>query len=121
MLELVGGMYRVQHNAAAASSVELPLAPESAFPADSISGSPTARCTSRRRIRIRIGPHRGGLRDVVVRVDGRRVRVTRGRRPTAVIDLRKSARRTVTVRISGRTARGRRYRETRRYRTCTRR
>jgi putative CocE/NonD family hydrolase len=36
--ELLGGTYRVQHNSAAASFVELPLAPEGAFPADSAAG-----------------------------------------------------------------------------------
>jgi len=121
---LAGGVYEIQRNAAAASYLELPIAP-SDLPASSLlaagpraTPAPAVACASRRRFRIRLGPRRGGLRHAVVRVDGRRVAVARRRgRPTAVIDLRGRAFSTVTVTITGRTGHGR-YRQTRRYRLC---
>jgi putative CocE/NonD family hydrolase len=120
---LAGGVYQVQRNSAAASYLELPVA-GSELPgtslARSVAGgerSGTAACASGRRFRIRIGPRHGRLRHAVVRVNGRRVRVIRGPRLTAVIDLRGLGRSTATVTVTGRTRRGR-YRDTRRYRLC---
>jgi hypothetical protein len=70
------------------------------------------RCASKRRFRIHVSRR---LRNVHVRVDGRRVRV---RRHSAVVDLRGKPRKVVRVRITGRTAAGHRVVRVRRYRTC---
>ena len=55
-----------------------------------------------------------------VRVAGGRVRIRRGRRLRAVVDLRGAPRSVVRVRIIGVTRSGRRVNQTRRYRTGTR-
>ena len=83
-------------------------------------GLPSSRrCVSRRSFTIRLHDPRGRrLRAARVYVNGKRVRVTRGR---ARIDLRGRARGTVKVRVVGRTRGGRRVEDTRRYRTCVRR
>ena len=124
---LLGGSYSLQRHAGAASFVELPLAPDVSFAASTLAGLPhaasvpsaspspspqsssgTRACTSRRDFEIRLGPANAILEHAVVRVDGRRVRVsaTRGRRPTAVIDVKGLRRSTVVVTISGRTRSG---------------
>jgi hypothetical protein len=78
----------------------------------------TRRCASRRRFTIRLRAPRGQrLRSARVQVNGRRVRVLRGRRLRARIDLR-GLRGTVRVRIVARTRSGRRIVNERRYRTC---
>jgi hypothetical protein len=79
----------------------------------------TRRCVSRRRFTIRLRGRQ--LRSARVYVNGRRVRVLRGRRLRARIDLRGLPKGTVTVRIRAVTRSGRRLSATRRYRTCTRR
>ena len=82
--------------------------------------TPTGKgCTSLRAFRIRLGPPNGLLKDAVVRVDGRRIRVIarKGKRPTAVIDLRGLRRGKVTVTITGRTRAGR-FRDVRVYHPC---
>jgi hypothetical protein len=59
-------------------------------------------------------------RSARVTVDGKRVKVRRGRRHyTARVDLRGKRKKVVVVRIVSRTKSGKRLRETRRYRTCT--
>jgi hypothetical protein len=73
-------------------------------------------CTSRRLLTIRL-PR--GLRSATVKVNGKRVKVLRGRRLRARIDLRGLKRGQATVRVTGRTARGHTIRQTRRFRTCT--
>jgi len=75
-------------------------------------------CRSRRSFVIHL---RRGLRSARVFVAGRRVKVRRGRRLTARVDLRGRRKGIVKVRIVGRTRSGRRVTETRRYRPCTRR
>lgn len=89
--------------------------PKAVLPA-SLAGL-AASCASRRRVTIRL---RGrGLRSVVVRVDGRRVRVSRrAGRLTAVVDVRGRARRFVRVTVAGRSKDGRVIREARSFRTC---
>ena len=79
------------------------------------------RCVSRRnfRIRLRRPPAGDRIRSATVRVQGKRVRVSRrARRLRAPIDLRGLPRGTVRVSITVRTARGRTLRSARTYRTC---
>jgi len=90
-------------------------------PAGPLASLPPGRsCASRRRFRIRLH-HPPGTRLVsaVVRVNGRRVRVLRGRRLTAVVNLRGLPPGRFTVTIVARTASGQTVRDRRRYRTCT--
>ena len=77
-------------------------------------------CGSRRSITVTV-PKRGHrLRSARVYVDGKRVRVKRGRRHmTARINLRGRARGTVHVRIVAVTRSGRRIVTKRHFRTCT--
>jgi hypothetical protein len=78
------------------------------------------RCTSRRSFRIRLRHPRGDpLRRAVVYVNRRRVRVLRGRRLRARVNLRGLPRGRYTIRIQARTRSGKRLTELRRYRTCT--
>jgi putative CocE/NonD family hydrolase len=126
---LAGGIYGIQRNAAAASYLEVPLAPDS-FPATGLAAGSGGRagpgpsgCLARSRVRLRVGPRHGRLRRAVVRVNGRRVRVRRGRTLSVVIDLRRLPGSSVTVTVTGRTRPGRsrgprRYLSTRRYRIC---
>jgi len=82
-------------------------------------GLPTARrCLSRRAFTIRLRPRGTRLRSARVTVDGKPVKVLKGRRLRARIDLRGTPKRKVTVRVTARTTDGRTLRETRRYRTC---
>jgi hypothetical protein len=83
-------------------------------------GLPGARtCTSRRRFVIRLRAPRGQrLRSARVFVNGKRVRVVRGKRLRARIDLRRLPRGTYRVTVVARTKSGRKVKETRRYRTC---
>jgi hypothetical protein len=77
-------------------------------------------CGSRRAFRIRLGVrHRVHLVSARVYVNGRRVKVLRGKRLRAPVNLRGLPRGRFTVKIVGRTRAGRRYVATRRYRTCT--
>ncbi len=83
---------------------------------------PTRRCASRRHFVIRLKAPRGKrLRSARVYVNGKRVRVIRGRRLRARIDLRGLPKKTVTVRIVATTRSGRRFADMRRYHTCVRR
>ena len=80
--------------------------------------SPRA-CASRRRFAIRLrAPHGQRLRHATVFVNGRRVRVVRGARLRAAVDLRGLPRGTFVVRVVAVTTRGRRLTDTRRYHTC---
>lgn len=79
----------------------------------------TRRCASRRSFRIRLRQTRSDpLRSARVYVNGRRVRVLRGRRLRARVNLRGLPRGVVRVTIRGRTRSGRTVTSTRRYRTC---
>ena len=73
-------------------------------------GKPT--CTSQRRFTLRVPK---GVRGAVVRLNGKRLRVTHGR---VKIDLRGRGPRTVVVRITGTGRGGKRVRITHRYRPC---
>jgi hypothetical protein len=75
-------------------------------------------CVSRRAFRIRLRVAPSLIRDVVVTVRGKRVKVRRGSRLTAPIDLRGAPGGKVNVRIRVRTADGRVLTGARTYRTC---
>jgi hypothetical protein len=81
---------------------------------------PAARtCVSRRAFRIRLRqPRHGRLLRARVDVDGKRVRIVRGRRLTAPVDLRGLPAGTYIVRVVATTTTGRSVVRTRRYRTC---
>ena len=83
-------------------------------------GLPSSRvCRSRRDFSIRLRkPSRGRIRSAVVYVNGKRVRVLRGKRLRSRVNLRGLARGTYTVRVVVTTTRGQRIVRTRRYRTC---
>jgi hypothetical protein len=79
-------------------------------------------CASHRRFRIRIRRMAGvKVAVVAVYVNGKAVKVARGKRLSAPIDLRGLPRGTVTVRIEAATTDGRRLTHTRKYRTCAKR
>ena len=96
-------------------------APQRTVPIQQVASLPSARrCVSRRRFRIRLRAPRGDtLRRGEVHVNGRRVRVVRGRRLTAPVDLRGLPKGRFKVEIRVTTRSGRLLRGTRRYRTCT--
>jgi len=78
-------------------------------------------CVSRRNFSIRlrrVPRRRGRVVRALVFVDGKRVRVVRGRRLRARVDLRGLPKGTFRVRIVQRTSRGRTVRSSRTYRTC---
>jgi hypothetical protein len=77
-------------------------------------------CRSQRVFTIHVKhPNGDRTRSARVTVDGKRVRVRKGRRHhTARIDLRGKPKKVVVVRIVSRTRSGKVVRETRRYRTC---
>ena len=81
-------------------------------------GGASGRCASRRDFRIRLGPRRRRLRRAAVYVNGRRVRVIRGRRLRAPVDLRGLLQGIVHVRILEVTRNGRRVTRRRTYHTC---
>jgi hypothetical protein len=81
---------------------------------------PSARkCVSRRRFRIRLRTPRGeAVVKATVLVNGRRVKVVRGSRLRAPVDLRGLPKGRFTVKITLTTASGRTVTGSRRYRTC---
>ncbi|HEX6944934.1 MAG TPA: hypothetical protein VF196_02000, partial [Casimicrobiaceae bacterium] len=83
-------------------------------------GLPTARvCRSRRDFSIRLRqPRRGRIRTARVYVNGKQVKVLRGRRLRSRVDLRGLPASRYTVRVVVTTTRGQRIVSTRRYRTC---
>jgi hypothetical protein len=83
-------------------------------------GLPTARrCASRRAFSIRVRAPRGQrLRSARVYLNGKRVRVLKGARLRARIDLRRLPKGIARVRIVAVTRSGRTITESRRYRTC---
>ena len=79
----------------------------------------TKRCASRRSFTIRLRAPKGdGLRSARVVVNGRRVRVLRGKRLRARVNLRGLPRGTVRVKIVAVTRSGRTITSQRRYHTC---
>jgi hypothetical protein len=99
----------------AASACHGPLSeqPSSNQPVGAATTKPA--CTSRRRFRIRL-PR--GARSARVVVAGRRVKVTRHGRLTALVDLRGRPSSAVTVHVRAVLRSGRTVTQTRRYRTC---
>jgi uncharacterized repeat protein (TIGR01451 family) len=80
----------------------------------------TRRCVSRRRFRIRLREPQGvKIVDARVFVNGKRVKVVRGSRLRAPVDLRGLPKGRFKVEIRLRTADGKTIKGTRRYRTCT--
>jgi hypothetical protein len=98
--------------------------PEILLPSASDPGAPpprpgTAPCRSRRRFTIRLRePKRGRLVAARVYVNGKRVKVIRGKRLKARINLTGLPKGRYTVRVVAITSTGRRVTEKRRYRTC---
>ncbi|MCW3010308.1 MAG: hypothetical protein JWO90_712, partial [Solirubrobacterales bacterium] len=93
-------------------------------PGASTVGLPSARrCLSRRAFTIRLRAPKGQrLRSATVTVAGKRVKVRRsGSRLVATVDLKGTPKGTRRVTVVARTTRGTLVRETRTYRTCTRR
>ena len=91
-------------------------------PAGSSPPAQSRTCVSRRRFPIRLRAPRGDeirRSTVSVLVDGRRRRVVRGGRGTAVVNLRGLPRGRFQVRVVVRTTGGRTLRSSRSYRTCT--
>jgi ABC-2 type transport system ATP-binding protein len=133
-LQVIGGsqVYGPVRDAAAIdfSSIRLtlPTASRSGFSGPGSAGGTgvlpaSRRCLSRRRFEIRVkrGHGKARLRSAKVFVDGKRVKVRRrGGRLRAVVDLRGRKKQRVRVRIVARTRSGKRLRDTRVYRTCTR-
>lgn len=77
------------------------------------------RCASRRSFRIRLRIPKGfAVREAVVRVNGKRVRVVKGSRLTAPVDLRSFVKGRFTVSIAVTARDGRVVRGSRKYRTC---
>jgi len=77
------------------------------------------RCVSRRNFRIRLRQPAGVvIVEAVVSVNGKRVKVVRGKRLTAPVDLRGLPKGRFTVQITIRTKAGQSITGTRRYRTC---
>lgn len=80
----------------------------------------TKRCVSRRNFRIRLRQPRGvTLKEARVFVNAKRVRVVRGKRLTAPVDLRGLPKGRFTVKVTVTATDGRKLTEKRRYRTCT--
>jgi hypothetical protein len=83
---------------------------------------PGRSCRSRRNLRVRVrAPRRDRIRQVIVAINGKRVRDLRGRRVTrAPVDLRGLPKGVFRVRILVRTAKGHERLYVRSYRTCAR-
>jgi lysophospholipase L1-like esterase len=95
------------------------FADPSAAPSLGLPATLLRRCASRRRFVIHLRAPRGRrLRSARVFVDGREVRVIRGRALRARIDLRGLPRTVARVTVFVRTTSGRSYVQTRAYRTC---
>ncbi len=116
--QLSGGAPLVGTEAEQQPSVILPPASD-APPAPPGARQP-ARCRSRRNFVIRLRqPKRGRIVSARVYVNGKRVRVVRGKRLRARINLRGLPKGRYTVRVVVVTSTGRRITERRRYRTCS--
>jgi hypothetical protein len=80
---------------------------------------PKTRCASQRVFTIHLkNPNGDHLRAARVTVDGKRVKVHKGRKFTVRVDLRGKRKKTVVVRVRAVTKSGRVVHETRRYHTC---
>lgn len=99
----------------------LPPLPPAKLVAASLFTLPSAkRCVSRRAFRIRLHKAAGGaLKEVRVFVNGKRVRLVRGKRLSAPVNLRGLPKGRFTVQVAVIATDGRKLTERRRYRTCT--
>ncbi|MGZ4276356.1 MAG: hypothetical protein ACXVFK_06710 [Solirubrobacteraceae bacterium] len=87
--------------------------------AATLQATSTRKCASRRRFRIRLHTRRADpLVRATVYVNGRRVRVLRGRRLRAAVDLRGLPKGTFSVKVQGTTRHHRHVRDLRIYHTC---
>ncbi|HEV2814149.1 MAG TPA: sialidase family protein [Solirubrobacteraceae bacterium] len=115
--QLVGGAPLV--GTAAEQRPQIVLPPVSDAPPGP-PGTAPRRCRSRRNFSIRLRePKRGRLVSARVYVNGKRVKVVKGKRLRARVNLRGLPKGRYTVRVVAITSTGRRVSETRRYRTCT--
>ncbi len=88
--------------------------------AATVSYPSTRTCVSRRNFRIRIKQPKGGvtITSAEVKVNGKRVRLLKGKRLTAPVDLRTLPKGRFSVAITATTSDGRKISGTRKYRTC---
>ena len=98
----------------------VPPATQPSAPAGGVLGEQAEQCLSERRFKIRLRVPRGEeVRKAIVKVNGKRVKVKRGKRLTAIVDLRgltkKRYKVTITLRLKG----GGEVTGVRRYWTCT--
>jgi len=84
-----------------------------------VSVLPGSGCVSKRVFKIRINARKAHIKTARLTLDGRRLKLVKGtRRWTARVDLRHSTRTSHTLVIRGKLRSGRRFKQTRRYRTC---
>jgi hypothetical protein len=85
-----------------------------------VSGLPASSCIAKRVFTIRINARKAHIRTARLTIDGRRLKLVKrsARRWTAKVDLRHSTRTQHTLTIRGKLRSGKRFKQTRRYRTC---
>jgi hypothetical protein len=84
-----------------------------------VSVLPAVKCVSKTVFRIRINPRKAHLKTARLTLDGRKLKLHKGkRRWTAKVDLRDSTRTRHTLVIRGTLRSGRRYKQVRRYTIC---
>lgn len=85
-----------------------------------VSVLPSSSCVAKRVFVIRINARKEHIRTARLTIDGRRLKLVKRspRRWTAKVDLRHSTRTTHTLTIRGTLRSGKRFKQTRRYRTC---
>jgi hypothetical protein len=119
------GTKPVDQEAVEDATSELEGARPGALPAASriVSLPSSKRCVSRRKFRIRVRriKGQGAYKRVEVAVNGKRTKVVRGVRDTAVVDLRGLPKGRLKVRITVTLADGRKVGATRKFRTCAKR
>ena len=92
-------------------------APEAAAPVSAAASSSSGKCEKRRSFRMTL--HKGRARTASVKLNGRAIRVTKGKRKTSVrINTRGLKNKDFTVRYTVVTKKGRLKTGTRRFRTC---
>jgi len=84
-----------------------------------VSVLPAASCVDRRVFRIRINARKAHIKTARLVLDGHRLKLVKGsKRWTARVDLRHTTRTRHTLTIRGKLRNGKRFRQTRHYRTC---
>ena len=92
-------------------------APEAAAPVSAAASSSSGKCEKRRVFRMTL--HKGRAKTASVKLNGRAIRATKGKRKTSVrINTRGQKNKNFTVRFSVVTKKGRLKTGTRRFRTC---